>query len=285
MIKIPSVIKTSSMKDDEPGITLKEIAERFKVHTANIAACNIYFQTIRMLNGHKYSNIDRDTFAKDFRNALSDIDLETPPTDAFIPDPEDKDSLFRVNRLAKEYIAITERMPLTLLEEVYGPTNALVILCKHDPKELEKTYDDLFTYFCMFKYIDTIEILRLNMISNFTPMIEWIVENITIDDWNSYLITKKPNPDKYAAKCENIFFNPDISATFKFYTENPDPTIPEFDVVDLMMRIVTNMVVRHDIFLVLGVYLIISYAMGDFNNKNAEDSPCGKYVREVLSKI
>ena len=283
MIKIPSVIKTSSTGDG-PGITLKEIAERFKVHTANVAACNIYFQTIRMLNTHKYSNIDRDTFAKDFRNALSDIDLETPPTDAFIPDVDDG-RMFRVNRLAKEYIAIKERMPLSLLEEVYGPANALVILCKHDPNELENTYDDLFTYFCMFKYIDTIEILRLNMISNFTPMIEWIVENITIEDWKSYLITKKPNPEKYASKCEDIFFNPDMAATFKFYTENPDPTVPEFDVVDLMMRIVTNMVVRHDIFLVLGVYLIISFAMGDFNNKKAEDSPCGKYVREVLSKI
>lgn len=282
MINIPSVIKTTSNPD---GVTLKEIAERFKVHTANIAACNIYFQTIRLLNTIPYNNIDRDTFAKDFRNALSDIDLETPPTDAFIPDPEDEKSIVRINRLAKEYLTIKERMPISLLEEVYGPANALVILIKHDPNELEKMYDDLFKYFCMFKYIDTIEILRLNMISNFTPMIEWIVENISIKDWQSYLVKKKPDPEKYASKCEDIFFNPDIAATFKFYTENPDPTIPEFDVVDLMMRIVTNMVVRHDIFLVLGVYLIISYAMGDFNNKKAEDSKCGIYVREVLSKI
>ena len=162
MIKIPSVIKTQST--GENGVTLKEIAERFKVHTANIAACNIYFQTIRMLNAQPSNNVDRDTFAKDFRDALSDIDLETPPTDAFIPDPEDKEHIFRVNRLAAEYIKIVERLPISLLEEVYGPANALVILCKHDPKELEKTYDDIFRYFCMFKYIDTIEILRLNMI-------------------------------------------------------------------------------------------------------------------------
>lgn len=283
MIKIPSVIKTQST--GENGVTLKEIAERFKVHTANIAACNIYFQTIRMLNAQPSNNVDRDTFAKDFRDALSDIDLETPPTDAFIPDPEDKEHIFRVNRLAAEYIKIVERLPISLLEEVYGPANALVILCKHDPKELEKTYDDIFRYFCMFKYIDTIEILRLNMISNFTPMIEWIVENVTLKDWQNYLIKKKPDPEKYAAKCEDIFFNPDIAATFKFYTENADPTVPKFDVVNLMMLIVTNMVVRHDIFLVLGVYLIISFAMGDFNNKKAEDSPCGKYVREVLSVL
>ena len=282
MIKIPSVIKTKST--GEEGITLKELAQRFKVHEANIAACNIYFQTIRMLN-NTHSNVDRDTFQNCFRDALSDIDLETPPTDAFIPDAEDKEHLFRVNRLAAEYIKITERVPISLLEEAFGPANALVILCKHDPKELEKTYDDIFTYFCLFKYIDTIEILRLNMFSNFTPMIEWIVENITLKDWQNYLIKSKPDPEKYAAKCEDILFNPDVAATFKFYSNNEDPDIPQFDVCNLMMRIVTNMVVRHDIFLVLGVYLLISFAMADFNNKKAEDSPCGKYVREVLSKL
>lgn len=282
MITIPSVIKTKSTGDE--GVTLKEISQRFKVHTANIAACNIYFQTIRMLN-NSHHNVDRDTFQQYFRDALSDIELVTPPTDAFIPDPEEKDRMFRVNRLAAEYIKITERLPLHLFEETFGITNALVILIKHDPKELEKTYDDIFTYYNLFKYIDTIEMLRLNMFSNFTPMIEWIVENVTLKDWQNYLVKNKPDPEKYAAKCEDILFNPDVAATFKFYAENDDPEIPQFDVCNLMMRIVTNMVVRHDIFLVLGTYLLISFAMADFANKKAEDSICGKYVRDVLSKL
>jgi hypothetical protein len=282
MITIPSVIKTKSTGDE--GVTLKEISQRFKVHTANIAACNIYFQTIRMLN-NSHHNVDRDTFQQYFRDALSDIELVTPPTDAFIPDPEEKDRMFRVNRLAAEYIKITERLPLHLFEETFGITNALVILIKHDPKELEKTYDDIFTYYNLFKYIDTIEMLRLNMFSNFTPMIEWIVENVTLKDWQNYLVKSKPDPEKYAAKCEDILFNPDVAATFKFYAENDDPDIPQFDVCNLMMRIVTNMVVRHDIFLVLGTYLLISFAMADFANKKAEDSICGKYVRDVLSKL
>ena len=282
MITIPSVIKTKSTGDE--GVTLKEISQRFKVHTANIAACNIYFQTIRMLN-NSHHNVDRDTFQQYFRDALSDIELVTPPTDAFIPDPEEKDRLFRVNRLAAEYIKITERLPLHLFEETFGMTNALVILIKHDPKELEKTYDDIFTYYNLFKYIDTIEMLRLNMFSNFTPMIEWIVENVTLKDWQNYLVKNKPDPEKYAAKCEDILFNPDVATTFKFYSENDDPEIPQFDVCNLMMRIVTNMVVRHDIFLVLGTYLLISFAMADFANKKAEDSICGQYVRDVLSKL
>ena len=227
MITIPSVIKTKSTGDE--GVTLKEISQRFKVHTANIAACNIYFQTIRMLN-NSHHNVDRDTFQQYFRDALSDIELVTPPTDAFIPDPEEKDRLFRVNRLAAEYIKITERLPLHLFEETFGMTNALVILIKHDPKELEKTYDDIFTYYNLFKYIDTIEMLRLNMFSNFTPMIEWIVENVTLKDWQNYLVKNKPDPEKYAAKCEDILFNPDVATTFKFYSENDDPEIPQFDV-------------------------------------------------------
>ena len=52
-----------------------------------------------------------------------------------------------------------------------------------------------------------------------------------------------------------------------------------------MMRLVTNMVVKTDIILILGVYLTIGFAMSDFNNDKAEDSPCAKYVREVLSKL
>ena len=282
MITIPSVIKTKST--GEEGVTIQEIGKRFKVHVANIAACNIYFQTIRAINNMS-SVVDRNTFQEYFRDALSDIELVTPPTDAFIPDPEDKTHIFRVNRLAAEYIKIAERLPIHLFEETFGPTNALVILIKSDSKELEKAYDDIFTYYCLFKYIDMIEMMRLNMFSNFTPMIEWIVENVTMKDWKNYLVTNKPNPDKYAAKCEDILFNPDVATTFKFYANNDDPAIPEFDVCNLMMRIVTNMVKKDDIYLVLGTYLLISFAMGDFNNKKAEDSVCGTYVRDILSKL
>lgn len=270
-----------------PNKMLEEFVGRFNTHKANIAACNIFYHTMIMLNHKKSDIITREMFDQEFRNALSDIELVTSPTDAFIPNDskemKETKELFVINQLAAEYIEITKRMPLSLIEETYGPANALVILLKQDPKNVEKFHDDLFLYFMLFKYLDQIDIIRLNIFSNYTPIIEYIVENITLKDWKDYIRTNKTNPEKYASKCEDILFNPDISAVYKYYNTSEDA--PKLDVVNLMMRLVNNMVLKNDIILILGVYLIISFAMSDFNNKKAEDSPCAKYVREVLSKI
>lgn len=270
-----------------PNKMLEEFSGRFRTHRANIAACNIYYQTMILLNRKKSNIVTRETYEKDFLNALSDIELVTPPTDAFIPNDEgsSKDDIFIINQLAAEYIEITKRMPLSLIEETYGPTNALVILLKNDPKNVEKFHDDLFLHFMLFKYLDQIDIIRLNIFSNYTPIIEYIVENVTLTQWKTYMASNKVNEEKYAKNCEDIMFNPDISAVHKYYKNATDEDIPKFDTVNLMMRLVSNMVLRTDIIIILGVYLIISFAMSDFNNKKADDSPCAKYVRDVLSKI
>lgn len=267
-----------------PGKDMAEFKQRYQTHKLNISASNIFFQMVRMLNG-RHQIVDRNTYRDNFLNALSDIELVTPPTDGFIPTDEGEKSLFVPNRLASEYIEITKRLPLSLVEESFGPTNAMVILLKNDPKNMDIFYDDVYTYYSLFKYIDQIDIIRINTYSNYTPIIEYIVNNITLDDWKAFLVSKKINEEKYAKYCEDIIFNPDISATYKFYKDNVDPTVPEFDVVNLMMRLVSNLVVQTDMLLILGVYLTIGFAMGDFNNKKAEDSPCAKYVRDVLSVL
>lgn len=267
-----------------PGSMLSEFSGRFQTHKVNIAACNIYFQTIRMLNG-RHELLDRSTYEEYFLNALSDIELVTPPTDAFVPTDGTGNKMFEVNQLAAEYLEITKRMPISLIEETFPPTNALVVLLKNDPSKIEKIHDDLFLYFCMYKYLDQIDMIRLNTFSNYTPIIEYIVKNISLNDWKSYLVSKRINEEKYAKSCEDILFNPDISATHKFYLNPTNENTPKMDVVDLMLRLTTNMVLKNDIILILGVYLIMSFAMADFNNDKAEDSPCAKYVREVLSKL
>ena len=127
--------------------------------------------------------------------------------------------------------------------------------------------------------------IRLNMFSNYTPVIEYIVQNISLDDWKNYIVSKKINEEKYAEKCEDLLFNPDISATHNFYKKHEKETTPEIDVVNLLMRLISNIVLKTDIYVILGVYLILSFAMGDFNNDKIEDSPCAKYVRDVLSNL
>ena len=84
---------------------------------------------------------------------------------------------------------------------------------------------------------------------------------------------------------KGFVFNPDISATQKFYKNPTKETIPTLDVVNLIMRLISNIVLKTDIYIILGVYLILSFAMSDFNNDKIEDSPCATYVRDVLSKL
>lgn len=267
-----------------PNKMLEEFTGRFKTHKVNIAACNIYYQTMIMLRKKNSDILTRETYEKDFLNALSDIELVTPPTDAFVPNDDDNSNeIFVINQLAAEYIEITKRMPVSLIEEIYGPTNALVILLKKDPKNVEKFHDDLFLYFMLFKYLDQIDIIRLNTFSNYTPIIEYIVNNITLKQWKDFMRSKRVNDEKYAKYCEDIIFNPDIAAMSKHYLNNDN--FPKIDVVNLLMRLTTNIVVKTDIILILGVYLILSFAMSDFSNKKADDSPCADYVRDVLSKI
>ena len=267
-----------------PSSMLREMASKTQTHKVNIAACNIFTQTIRMLT--KLNELlDRKTYEEVFLNFLSDIELVTPPTDAFIPSDEG-DKLFVVNQIVPEYVEITKRLPMNMLEEVLSPASALIVLLKNDPSKLVKVHDDLFIFFCMYKYSEQIDILRLDMFSNYTPMKEYIVNNISFDDWKKYIITNKVNTNKYAKLCEDLIFNIDITIVHKFFLNNEDPKVPDFDVVSLLMRLATNTVVKSDIYFVLGAYMIISFAMADFkNDKLDEPSPCMKYISDVLSKL
>jgi len=237
-----------------------------------------------MLNG-KHELIDRKTYEDNFLNALSDIELITPPMDAFVPTAGENGKMFVINQLSAEYMEISKRMPISLIEHAFGPTNALVVLLKAHPSEIEKVHDDLFLYFCLFKYLDQIDIARLDNFSNYNPITEYIINNISLKDWKSYMVSKRTNEEKYAKKCEDLLFNPDIAATHKFYLNPKDDEIPKIDVVNLMMRLVSNTVVKDDIIIVLGVYMIITAAMIDFNNEKVSDSPCIRYVKDVLSQL
>jgi hypothetical protein len=66
---------------------------------------------------------------------------------------------------------------------------------------------------------------------------------------------------------------------------NDDERVPKFDVVNLLMRLASNVVLKTDIYFVLGAYMIISFAMPDFKNDKLDESPCTKYICDVLSKL
>ena len=133
-----------------PNNLLPEFKGRYDTHKVNIAACNIFFQTISMLNGrHKY--VDRKMYADNFLNMLSDIELTTPPTDSFVPTDGSTKELFTVNRLSSEYIEISKRIPLSLIESTFPPTHELVMMLKDDSNKLVIVHDDIFTYYSLYK--------------------------------------------------------------------------------------------------------------------------------------
>ena len=296
-----------------PTALLKEFKGRYDTHRMNIAAMNIYMQMAKLIaKNPKY--LDRDLYQEVFLDTLSDIELVSPPTDAFIPG-EKGNGLFDVNRLAAEYIEITSRVPIGLFMETLGPTSALTIMLKEHPEEMDSVYDDLYRFYCLFKYIDMIDMIRLNTFSNYTPIIEYIVKNITLNDWTMYLSNDPPIEDwveylnthdpidskakkinqkfkkvqeKYAEIFEDLLFNPDMASVQKFYMHMKDDvpeSVPKFNALYLLQRLSNNTVLKTDPILLLGVYLIISYSMKDYANTNVEPSEGVKYVNEVLSVL
>ena len=73
--------------------------------------------------------------------------------------------------------------------------------------------DDIFINFCIYRYLAQIDLIRMKSVSNYTEIIEYIVNNITKKDIQSFLVSKKINEDKYIKYCSDILFNPDVSRT------------------------------------------------------------------------
>lgn len=278
------------------NLKIAEFRDLFETHRVNVSALNIYFENIRLLlNRHQY--LDRKTYEVFFLNSLSDIELVSSPIDAIVPS-DDPNTLFYINRDIPEYVEISKRLPFALIEETLGVTNPVSILLKDDINKLEIIHDDICLYFLVHKFNDLINIIRLNIFSNYTPVIEHVVNNFTINDWKNQITSKKKDTDKYAELFQDLIFNPDIASAMDFYykkqTEEDEVidvnvvanhVVPRFDVVDLLVRLSSNVVLKSDIIFFLAAYLIILFAMRDYMNESVETSPCMEYVNNVLSKI
>lgn len=261
-----------------------EFGQIFNTHRLQNSACNVFFQNIRLLN-NRHKLLDRDTYKKYYFDKLNDIELVSSPIDSFVPcDDVDNTCLFTVNQLVPEYETIAKRVTLDNLYDTLPLTHEVHMKLKENPSLLSTVVDDIFIYFSIFKYLNKIDEIRIHEFSNMTPIIEYIVKNISIEDLKNFLITKRVNKDKYVKYCEDILFNPDVTHTHKFYSV-PHGDIPEINVIDLLMRLTTNIIVKSDVYIIIGIYMTLSFAISDIINKNIDDSPCVTYVRDVLSKL
>lgn len=282
-----------------PQSRINEFARLFETHRVQISACDVYFQNIRMLNG-RHTILTRDDYAQYYKNFTWDIPLETSPIDAFVPcdrsewsnPPQESTGdeevklrpmrLFVVNQLIPEYQRIAKRVTSEELHKTLNATHPVIMAMDNNKVTLSDVIDDIFIYYCLFKYLDQIETIRIQIFSNMTPAIEYVVENMTADKLKRYMDRSKLDPEKIAKNREFVFFKPFYDKICEYYKENPDP-LYAFDLDNLIDRLITNIVLKSDIYIILAIYLTASFAVADI--KRGIDSPCVNYVREVLSVI
>lgn len=272
-----------------PNSTLNEFKECFDKYRLCVNTMNIYFNTIRMINKH-HCYLDNDTFMKYYWNFTKDIEIESIPYECFIPDHgqfeqnEHIKRIFIINRDAKEYVRIQKRVTLEDLFKTIPSTEDIVSLLKDKPDKFVDVVDDIFIYWSVHKYLDSIDMLRIQSISVMTPAIEYVVNNITYDMWKDYLSTKKINPEKCDKYLTDNLFGPDYDYTNKYYLEDHIGFAP-FNVEELICKLCTNIIVKTDIYMIIAVYLILTFAKVDINDEKYDESPCATYVKDVLSKL
>ena len=268
---------------------------RSKIHHTLIMTCDIYLNACTLING-KHSVLSRDDYSEHYKNFTWDIAVESSPLEAFIPtdksilirydllenmDEENKRSReFIINRELPEYERLAKRITIDELKNTLNPTHKVLIALERGKVTLDDVIDDIFIYLCVFKYIDEINTARIQMFSNMSPVIEYVVENIGYNDLKSYLKRDKVDLEKLEKHDDNVFFEQDYKMVCKFY-ENESPV--KFDIDNLIERLITNIVLKSDIYIILAIYLAASFAISDF--KRGTDSPCVKYVSDVLSII
>lgn len=285
-----------------PAAKNKDWKKLFDNHRAMMSSCDVYFENMIMLNG-RHTILDRETFNAEFRTFTNDIDLVTSPIDAFEPamnegpaeqseenetdQPVRKNKLFVPNRETPEYKRIKNRITMDQLHRTFNETHPVMMALSKNEVTLETVVDDIYIYYCFFKFARQIELVRINSFSNYTPIIEYVVTNVTYDDLRRFLVTKKIDEAKVAKHTDLCFFAMDRKAVTDFYLNGKANDAPEFDLDDLIDRLISNIVYKNDIYMILAVYLVASFAVSDFKAGQAvvDGSPCAKYVIEVLSAL
>jgi hypothetical protein len=267
-----------------PQEMTNQFKEMYESHRLYVNTCNIYLHTIRLINGkHKY--LTKEDYEEYYQNITKDIEMNSHPLDAFIPNDnvtEEEPSIFVVNRCAPEWERIKKRVTVEDAMETLPGTHPAIMALRENPHKIDILIDDVFIYFCIYKYMHQIEMVRLNDISAMTPVIEYVVNHIDYKTLKDYLSTKKINEDKCNKYWEDAFFIPDMRLTKNFYEDAHDGIEP-FDAENLIKRLLTNLILKTDIHIIVAIYLVLSYSRVDIMEGNFDNSPNAKYVRDVLS--
>jgi hypothetical protein len=274
------------------GTTASKFDTLLKHHMLLVATSDVYYQNAKLLKGH-HKLLDFSDYNKYYKNILNDIKLETEPIDAFLPFIPDEgdtvnmdevyDELFIVNRVGPEYEKIDKRITWDDMRATIPPTHPAIIAIMEDGNKLQNAKDDLYISWSITKYLQTLDEIRLAILSNMTPAIEYVVDNIDEKTIRRHIHSSKINEVKYKKTIKELCFKPDVDFTRAFYEVDHDG-LPSFDIELLLQKLCSNIDCKVDSTIVVAIYLTLTFAMTDIKNNNM-DEKCAKYVRDVLSKI
>ena len=274
------------------GSTASKFDSLLKHHMLLVATSDVFYQNARLLNGH-HKFLDFDSYNKYYKNILNDIQLTTEPIDAFLPfmpdegdainEDEVHDDLFIVNRVGPEYEKIDKRVTWEDMKETLPPTHPAVIAVTEDGSKLQIVKDDIYIYWSITKYLQKLDEIRLAILSNMTPAIEYVVENVDEKTIKRHLHSDKINETKYRKLIKELCFKPDVDFTRAFY-EVDHESVPAFDMELLLQKLCSNIDCKVDSTIVVAIYLTMTFAISDIKNNNTNEK-CVQYVRDVLSKI
>ena len=294
------------------GNQTKEFSKIYEQTKLMRSTTDIFYNNIKMLHYLKTSYVTKEIYDDLYDGLLADIELVSSPIDAIIPNtneypldengnqiiPEDY-QICVLNDVVPEYERISKRVTVDDIKNNTDPSHPLHIAVVENPENISKILNDVYKWWLIRRYFVQIEMLHVNQISIMTPIIEYIVENITLDDIKSHLVSKNINMEKVVPRIKESIFLPDLGRITTFYhTENPIFDI--FDAEDLIKRLMTNLTLKSDIYIISGIYHLLTFALNDFS-KNIDSfneqknegvevpdislSKCEEYVMDVLSKI
>ena len=283
------------------GNTASKFDELLKHHMLLVATSDVYHMNAKLLMGIKpdgkgrFKFFNLDDYNKYYKNILADVELVSEPMDMFLPYmPEEQeagqinmdnvyDDMFVVNRNVPEYEKIDKRVTWDDMRETLPATHPAVVAIIEDPNNMKIVKDDIYIAWAILKYLHQLDTIRMAILSNMTPAIEYVVENVDEKTIKRHIHTSKINEEKYKKTLKDLFFKPDIDFTRSFY-DNDHDNLPSFDMELLMQKLCTNIDCKVDSTIVVAIYLAMTFAITDIKNGNM-DAECAKYVRDVLSKI
>ena len=210
-------------------------------------------------------------------------------------DPEElmKQRLFEVNRTQEafpEYFRIKNRVTEQELRNTLGETHPVIMALVNNEVTMDEIIDDIAIYWAVYKYLEQITIIRMQIFSNMTPLIEYVEDHFgTVKDLKRAIHVNKINPKKVGMYRNSLmFFGPDFTKVCECYKDaDKHPKIPiHFDLEKTIDMLLSSTDVKADRLIVLGIYLIASFAVSDFMQPDeVQDKRCMDYVTNVLSKV